>query len=69
MNIRFFVILLLTIMCLSTSACGLKRALTLPKDKEQDAKIKSSDEAEASSSDLTNNMSSEQPIDVLKPQH
>jgi predicted small lipoprotein YifL len=52
MNIRFFTIVSLTLIAFTLSSCGMKRALTLPKEEER--------------VDLSADLATHQSIDVLK---
>lgn len=61
MNIKALVILALCAMSVSVSACGMKRALTLPDDEEKSAKAEQKEQAM-----LSEDLASYQSIDVLK---
>ena len=52
MNTKFFTIAIICLVTFSVSACGMKRALTLPKEEEQAA--------------LAEDLSHHESIDVLK---
>jgi len=55
MNIKLFTILAITSICFTTSSCGMKRALSLPKEDKK-----------ATSALMYEQLASHQPIDVLK---